>query len=218
MNTPALKAPSRRRRHSHLISAAADLANQATAAAATVYTTIATDPAAAHQIDTRQLVALPALLTRLSTAAEADAQQWPADTAAEADATATTAARLRALAEAEDALSGDTDPVPPGGVPLPTPAQAPALDLADAGNSILEARTTGGQAEVIAALKELDAAGEIHPETALTEAITTTVLAAQLEAGEAAHLAAIDPSASAEHALSAAQQLITVAHLASLDY
>lgn len=210
-------APSRRRRHAHLLAAAAGMIGQCAQAASAVYQPVAADPTSEVRINGVPLIALPALLgDALERAILHDDEQWPADEQADASAVAATAARLRVLAEAEAALA-TPQPTGPDTVPLPSPAQAAALDLASSGTQLVAALHDGGPPALVEALGDLAAAGEIAPGAALADAMQTVLLAARLCVIDGARIARIDPSGAAEHALVATRHLTAVVQLASVD-
>ncbi|WP_079171026.1 hypothetical protein [Streptomyces sp. CC53] len=213
------EAPARRRRHARLIATLAELVGECASAALGVYGPIAYAPPRAGGVPVNvggiSGLALSAA-ERLDRAVAQDAARWPAEVSREDAHARDTFHRRCAAAEADqvviDAQFGGGSFSGEGTVP--TPPQAAAMDLAEAGGEFLDALDPD-PADALAFILGLTASGEYSARGVLDEATRTAVLRACLVLREAAREE--DPSMAAERCLTASRHLALAVSAASID-
>ncbi|MFJ5645825.1 hypothetical protein [Streptomyces sp. NPDC093223] len=214
--------PARRRRHARLIEALAQLVAECGRGALEVYEPIAAAPPGQGNIPVslRSITMLAATAAPLlDHAAAEDNARWPDEADREQRASRGTFAARAVTAEAESVLfdtefpPGDT-PGDPSTVSLPTPGQAAALGLVDAGDALVTALDREPDA-IPALIRDLTGQHAFTAEEIQTAAVDSLAAAGCLMLREAAALD--DPSTAAEVCLSASRLFSRAVTAASMD-
>lgn len=206
-----MQTPARRVRHACLITTATEGIAQCAEAAAGVYRPHTEgepgQPVRVPSVETFADFARKAA-AELDAAVTKDAARWPQAAERERREAEATAQRRAVLAEAESVLLGTDGPVP-----LPTPAQAAAVDLVGAGEAFLDAMRTG--ADALAVLARLTGDGSYGTAEIMDEAVRLAAGAACIDLQEAAGME--HPDEAAYKVMSAVRSLALVVQLASID-
>ncbi|WP_237405507.1 hypothetical protein [Actinacidiphila reveromycinica] len=163
-------------------------------------------------VDPLPVVCLSRTAAPLLEAARAeDEDRWPAVVAREREQAQRTRAARVALAQAQEIVE---EPGASWPVPLPTAEQGAAIDLAGAGDQVVEL-WRANPVQAAALVHELVAGGEFTAAEVLDAAVDAAIGAGLLALTDAG--TASDPSMMAEQCLEAAPCLVLAVALASAD-